>query len=101
MLVKIAALDVGDLHQNRGFDALRVIRKGGRREALAINPQTALRIRAYLIIAGHGNDVDGPLFRPVRGNAKPPDYHALNQVGADGGIGAVLPMWAAWRSGLW
>jgi integrase len=26
---EIAALNVGDLHQNRGFDALRVIRKGG------------------------------------------------------------------------
>jgi site-specific recombinase XerD len=27
---EIAALNVGDLHQNRGFDALRVVRKGGR-----------------------------------------------------------------------
>ena len=68
---EIAALSVGDLHQNRGFDALRVIRKGGRREALAINPQAAARIRAYLDIAGHGTDHDGPLFRPLRGNAKP------------------------------
>jgi hypothetical protein len=25
---EIAALNVGDLHQNRGFDALRVLRKG-------------------------------------------------------------------------
>jgi site-specific recombinase XerD len=67
---EIAALNVGDLHQNRGFDALRVIRKGGRREALAINPQAAQRIRAYLEIAGHGDQMDGPLFRPVRGNGK-------------------------------
>ena len=37
---EIAALKVGDLHQNRGYDSLRVIRKGGRRDALAINPQT-------------------------------------------------------------
>ena len=29
---EIAALNVGDLHQNRGFDALRVTRKGGRRD---------------------------------------------------------------------
>ena len=36
---EIAALKVGDLHQNRGFDSLRVSRKGGRRDALAINPQ--------------------------------------------------------------
>jgi hypothetical protein len=27
---------------------LRVMRKGGRRDALAINPQTAARLRAYL-----------------------------------------------------
>jgi site-specific recombinase XerD len=42
---QIAALKVGDLHQNRGFDSLRVMRKGGRRDALAINPQTAARLR--------------------------------------------------------
>jgi integrase/recombinase XerD len=70
---EIAALKVGDLHQNRGFDALRVIRKGGRREALAINPQTAQRIRADLDNIGHGDQPDAPLFRPLRGNRKPLD----------------------------
>lgn len=65
---EIAALKVGDLHQNRGFDALRVARKGGRRDALAINPQTAARLRAYLEFAGHAGDLDGPLFRPLRHN---------------------------------
>jgi integrase/recombinase XerD len=49
---EIAALKVGDLHQNRGYDSLRVVRKGGRRDALAINPQTAARLRAYLDLAG-------------------------------------------------
>jgi len=67
---EIAALTVGDLHQNRGLDALRLTRKGGRRDSLAINPQTAARIRAYLEVAGHGADRGGPLFRPLRGNAK-------------------------------
>ncbi len=70
---EIAALKVGDLHQNRGFDALRVVRKGGQREALAINPQAAQRIRAYLELAGHGDQPEAPLFRPVRGNARPLD----------------------------
>jgi integrase/recombinase XerD len=70
---EIAALTVGDFHQNRGFDALRLTRKGGRRDALAINPQTAARIRAYLSIAGHDADHQGPLFRPLRGNAEPHD----------------------------
>ena len=67
---EIAALKVGDLHQNRGFDSLRVIRKGGRHEALAINPQTAQRIRAYFEMAGHATDIDGPMFRPLRRNRK-------------------------------
>lgn len=67
---EIAALTVGDLHQNRGYDSLRVIRKGGRRDALAINPQTAARLRAYLEQAGHADDMAGPLFRPLRHNGK-------------------------------
>jgi site-specific recombinase XerD len=67
---EITALDVGDLHENRGFDALRVVRKGGRRDSMAINPQATQRIKAYLDAAGHGSDHDSPLFRPLRGNAR-------------------------------
>jgi integrase len=67
---KKSARKVGDLHQKRGYDSLRVVRKGGRRDALAINPHTAARLRAYLELAGHGDDMDGPLFRPVRPNGK-------------------------------
>jgi integrase/recombinase XerD len=67
---EIAALKVGDPHQNRGYDSLRVTRKGGRRDALAINPQTAARLRAYLERAGQGEDVNGPLFRPLAHNGK-------------------------------
>ena len=71
---EIAALTVDALHQNRGYDALRVVRKGGRHEALAIHPQAAARIRAYLDLAGHGADREGPLFRPLqRGAGKPHD----------------------------
>jgi integrase/recombinase XerD len=83
---EIAALTVGDLHQNRGYDSLRVVRKGGRRDALAINPQTAARLRAYLEIAGHGDDMDGPMFRPLRPNGKrrherrPMDPDAIDRV---------------------
>jgi site-specific recombinase XerD len=67
---EIATLKVGDLHENRGYDSLRVSRKGGRRDALAINPQTAARLRTYLEASGHVADVDGPLFRPLRHNGK-------------------------------
>ena len=64
-------MKVGDLHQNRGFDALRLTRKGGRRDAPAIHPQATKRIGAFLERAGHRDDHTGMLFRPLRGNAKP------------------------------
>jgi integrase/recombinase XerD len=67
---EIASLKVADLHQNRGYDSLRVMRKRGRRDALAVNPQTAARLRDYLEKAGHGADVDGPLSRPLKHNGK-------------------------------
>jgi integrase/recombinase XerD len=65
---EIASLKVGDFHMNRGFDSLKVVRKGGKKGSLAIHPQAAQRIRDYLDLAKHGDDLDGPLFRPVRDN---------------------------------
>lgn len=67
---EIAALTAGDLHQNRGFDALWVTRKGRKHESMAVHPQVVQRIAAYLHAAGHAADLDGPLFRPVRGNGR-------------------------------
>jgi integrase/recombinase XerD len=55
---------------NRGYDSLKVVRKGGKKGSLAIHPQTAQRIRDYLEVAKHGEALEGPLFRPVRGNQK-------------------------------
>jgi integrase/recombinase XerD len=49
--VEIAGLAVGDLHQNRGYDSLRVEREGGRREALAISPANGV---AAASISGEG-----------------------------------------------
>lgn len=66
---EIVGLKVKDLHQNRGFDSLWVTRKRNKRDSVAIHPQVAQRIRDYLTAFRHGNDLDGPLFRPVRRNA--------------------------------
>jgi site-specific recombinase XerD len=67
---EIASLTVEDLHQNRGYDSLRITRKGGRHDALAVHPNTAMRLKAYLEAAGHADDLDGPLFRPLSHNRK-------------------------------
>jgi integrase/recombinase XerD len=67
---EIAELAVEDLHQYRGYDSLRVVRKGGRHDALAIHPNTVKRLKNYLEAAGHADDLDGPLFRPLSHNRK-------------------------------
>jgi integrase/recombinase XerD len=48
----------------------RIVRNGGRRDVLAIHPNTAQHIRAYLDAAGHADDIDGPMFRPLSHNRK-------------------------------
>jgi site-specific recombinase XerD len=81
---EIAALKVADFQMNRGLDALWVVRKGGKKGHLAIHPQAAQRIREYLEAAKHGDDLDGPLFRPVRGNREGQDERRhLNPVMID------------------
>jgi integrase/recombinase XerD len=62
---EIVRLKVRDLHTTCGCDALRVARKGGTRAIVAIHPETAQRLRAYLQAAGHAEDREGPLFRPL------------------------------------
>jgi site-specific recombinase XerD len=70
---EIASLCVADIHQNRGFHALWVTRKGRKRDSLAVHPQVTQRIRDYLRATGHGDDLNGPLFRPLRANGKRDD----------------------------
>jgi site-specific recombinase XerD len=65
---EITALRVKDFHTNAGYKSLHLIRKGGEDLLLAINPQTVQRIEEYLAAAEHGDDLNGPLFRPLRSN---------------------------------
>ena len=67
---EIASLTVEDFHQNRGYDSLRITRKGGRNDALAVHPNTAKRLEAYMVAAAQADDLDGPLFRPLSHNRK-------------------------------
>jgi site-specific recombinase XerC len=62
------AILVKDYHTNAGYKSLHFIRKGGEDLSLAINPQTAQRIEEYLLAAGHSDDPEGPLLRPLRKN---------------------------------
>jgi site-specific recombinase XerD len=81
---EIANMLVKDYHTDAGYKSLHFIRKGGEDLSLAINPQTAQRIEDYLAAAAHGDDSDGPLFRPVGKNQRQsePRRH-LHPVGID------------------
>ena len=70
---EVASMKVKDFHTNRGYLSLRYIRKGGKQHSVTLHTQTAQRIQEYLAKAGHGEDVEGPLFRPVRTSWKKPD----------------------------
>lgn len=67
---EIARLAVKDFHQNQGYWSLHFIRKGGEDLSVSVHPQVAQRIQDYLAAAGHAEDRDGPLFRPMRGNGR-------------------------------
>lgn len=69
---EIVRLNVRDFHMNMGYWALHLIGKGSKDNVVSIHPQAAQRITTYLVAAGHGNDLDGPLFRPcTRGRNGP------------------------------
>ncbi len=79
---EITQLRVKDLIQTRGYDALRIRGKRNKRRTVIVNPQTAGRIKRYLAVCGHADDLDGPLFRPTRHNQKCSDpRRALNSDG--------------------
>jgi len=65
---EIAHLAVGDLYVDRGFPALRILRKGGKKGSLPINASCDRRIRDYLEAAGTAENADAPMFLPTTHN---------------------------------
>ncbi len=70
---EIARLAVKDFHQNQGYWSLHFVRKGGEDLSVSVNPQTAQRIHEYLAVAGHRDDLEGPLLRPLNANGRASD----------------------------
>ncbi len=65
---EVSNLRVCDLHLRRGIPYLRVHGKGGKIRNVEAHPAAIRCIETYLDIAGHGDDLKGPLFRPVKNN---------------------------------
>jgi hypothetical protein len=67
-----------------------VSRERGCRDALAMNPQTAARKRAYLDFARHRADICGPLFRRVKAQLEAPRLAPAHGPGRDRPRGAQV-----------
>ena len=63
---ELCSLAVGDLQSRRGVMHFRVQGKGGKTRYLPVHPQTTERINDYLERAGHGDHLEGAVFRSVR-----------------------------------
>ena len=67
---EIVKLRIKDFGLNKGYPALFFRRKRETNDWVTIHPETVRRITDYLDAAGHAEDLEGPLFRPVRGNQR-------------------------------
>lgn len=65
---ELCKLQVKDLHDRRDVKHLRVHGKGSKLRYIPAHPATIEAIYDYLDAAGHRNDPEGALFRPIRNN---------------------------------
>ena len=63
---ELCALKVKDLQERRGVPHLRIHGKGGKIRFVPTHPGTLERISEYLEASEHRDDLNGPLFRPVK-----------------------------------
>lgn len=65
---ELCALKVGDLQSRRGAMHMHIYGKGDKIRYVPLHPGTAEAIDAYLRTAGHTEDKQGALFRPIKNN---------------------------------
>ncbi len=68
-------------YERRGVPHLKVSGKGGKTRYIPLHPAANRLVYEYIELAGHGNDANGPLFRPVSHNAQDNSNKAIT---ADG-----------------
>jgi site-specific recombinase XerD len=65
---ELCKLKVGDIHTREGVLHFQIEGKRKKIRFIPVHPLAQRLIEKYLTMAAHGNDVDGPLFRPVKNN---------------------------------
>lgn len=65
---ELCRLRVKDIQSREGVVHFRVLGKRDKIRFIPVNPTAQRMIEEYLAMAGHREDLPGPLFRPVRNN---------------------------------
>lgn len=65
---ELCRLKVKDIQSREGVVHFRILGKRDKIRFIPVNPMAQRLIEEYLAIAGHRDDLPGPLFRPVRNN---------------------------------
>lgn len=65
---ELCSLRVKDVQQRHGLVHLRVHGKRGKIRFIPMHQEAQRVVTEYLEAAGHGQDLEGPLFRPVKNN---------------------------------
>lgn len=65
---EVVSLKVKDIHERRGVKHFRVHGKGGKLRYVPAFAGTLELVADYLEAAGHADDQDGALFRPIKNN---------------------------------
>ena len=68
---ELCLLLVKDLQSRLGVTHFRITGKGGKIRYVPVHPGAQRLVEEYLAQAGHGQDLDGALFRPVVNNHTP------------------------------
>lgn len=75
---ELCTLRVRDVQQREGVLHLRIEGKGDKIRFVPVAAKAARLIQEYLEAAGHGGEVMGPLFRPVKNNSTGTLVKSLN-----------------------
>lgn len=65
---ELCSLKVKDVQQRHGLVHLRIHGKRGKMRFIPMHQEAQRLVTEYLDAAKHGEDLDGPLFRPVKNN---------------------------------
>ena len=65
---ELCGLRVKDIQSREGIRHFRVLGKGDKIRYIPLHPLAQRLIENYVLLAGHEQDLSGPLFRPVKNN---------------------------------